>query len=73
MSAIKIPNIPIRGSFSWGINYQVLWELAASGMALAVGFVLFLIYQDMSVFVLFVFVGYIGAKILIWLHRGGFQ
>ena len=70
---IKIPDIAIRGRFSWGINYGALWELAASGVALIVGYLFFLIYQDPGIFVLFVFVGYIGAKIMIWLHRGGFQ
>ena len=73
VSAIKIPDIAIRGRFSWAINYWVLWELAASGLALIIGYLFFLIYQDPSIFVLFVFVGYIGAKIMIWLYRGGFQ
>jgi len=73
VSLIKIPDIAIRGRFSWGINYWVLWELAASGVALIVGYLFFLIYQDTSIFVLFVFAGYIGAKIMIWLHRGGFR
>jgi hypothetical protein len=70
---MKIPDIPIRGYFSWSINYDVLWELAACGVAIVVGYLLFLIYQDAYNFVFFAFVGYIGAKILIWLHRGGFN
>lgn len=70
---MKIPNLPIRGHFSWEINYQILWELAACGVALIVGYLLFLIYQDTYVFVFFAFVGYIGARIMIWLHRGRFR
>ena len=70
---MKIPNIPIRGSFSWGINYWVLWELVASCVALATGYLLFLVYRDEYIFVFFAFVGYICAKVLIWLHRGGFR
>lgn len=68
-----IPRIPLRGGFSWCINYWALWELAASGIAILAALVLYWAYQDTSLFILAAFAGYIAAKIGIWLTRGGFR